>query len=79
MMKSWLPLVLRALAGMVRSRASLSAENAILRHQLSVLQRERPRIPRTHLSLIGRISFDHPEWGEDRIALELDAKLGVEH
>ena len=39
----------------------------------------RPRIPRTHISLIRRISSDHPEWGEDRIALELKAKLGVEH
>jgi transposase InsO family protein len=29
--------------------------------------------------LIRRISSDHPEWGEDRIALELKAKLGVEH
>jgi hypothetical protein len=42
-MTSWLLLVLRTLSGMARSRASLSAENAILRHQLSVLQRERPR------------------------------------
>ena len=24
-------------------------------------------------------SSDHPEWGEDRIALELRLKLGVEH
>jgi hypothetical protein len=39
----------------------------------------RPRIPLTHISLIRRISFDHPEWGEDRIALEFKAKLGVEH
>ena len=135
-MTSWLLLVLRTLSGMARSRASLSAENAILRHQLSVLQRDRPRpwfrpadrvlwiwlcrhwnrwrfalvliqpatvlrwhregyrrfwrrrsggqggrprIPRIHINLIRRISFDHPEWGEDRIALELKAKLGVEH
>ena len=136
MMISWLLLVLRALTGMARSRVSLAAENAVLRHQLSVLQRERPRpflrpadrvlwiwlcrhwsrwrsalvliqpatvlkwhregyrrywrrrsggvggrprIPRNHISLIRRISSDHPEWGEDRIALELKAKLGVEH
>jgi len=135
-MISWLFLVLRALSGMSRSRVSLSAENAILRHQLSVLQRDRPRpplrlvdrvlwiwlcrhwnrwrsalvliqpatvlrwhregyrrhwrrrsggfggrprIPRTHISLIRRISSDHPEWGEDRIALELKAKLGAAH
>jgi len=135
-MISWLLLVLRALTGMARSRVSLAAENALLRQQLSVLQREqprpllrpadrvlwiwlcrhwtgwryalvlvqpatvlkwhregyrrywrrrsggvggRPRIPRSHSSLIRRISSDHPEWGEDRIALELKAKLGVEH
>ncbi|MFC1662512.1 integrase, partial [Gemmatimonadota bacterium] len=135
-MISWLFLVLRALTGMARSPASLVAENALLRHQLSVLQRERPRpflrpadrvlwiwlsrhwsrwrcalvliqpatalrwhregyrrcwrrrsggaggrprIPQSHISLIRRISSDHPEWGEDRIALELKAKLGVKH
>ena len=135
-MTSWLLLVLRTLSGIARSRASLSAENAILRHQLSVLQRDRPRpsfrpadrvlwiwlcrhwyrwrfalvliqpatvlrwhregyrrywrrrsggrggrprIPRSHISLIRRISSDHPEWGEDRIALELKVKLGVGH
>ena len=135
-MISWLLLVLRTLGGMARSRVSLSAENAILRHQLAVLQRGRPRpllrpadrvlwiwlcrhwsrwrsgtgadpashgpqvAPRrvppllattirwvtvdpdslgNHISLIRRISSDHPEWGEDRIALELKAKLGVEH
>jgi len=119
---------------MARSHASLAAENAVLRHQLSVLQRERPRpclgpvdrvlwiwlcrhwsrwrsslvliqpetvlrwhregyrrhwrrrfgglagrprIPRNHINLIRRISSDHPEWGEDRIALELKVELGV--
>ena len=135
-MTSWLLLVLRSPTGLARSHASLAAENAVLRHQLSVLQRERrrpllrpadrvmwiwlarhwsrwryalvliqpatvlkwhregyrrywrrrsgglggrPRIPRSHISLIRRISSDNPEWGEDRIALELKAKLGVEH
>ena len=39
----------------------------------------RPRVSRSHISLIRRISSDNPEWGEDRIALELKAKLGVEH
>ncbi|MBW2255307.1 MAG: transposase [Deltaproteobacteria bacterium] len=39
----------------------------------------RPRIPRRHIAFIRRISSDHPEWGEDRIALELRLKLGVEH
>lgn len=135
-MISWLLLVFRVLAGIARTRASLAGENAVLRHQLSVLQRERPRprllptdrvlwvwlcrhwnrwrsalvlvqpatvlrwhrdgyhrywrrqsgglggrprIPQSHINLIRRISSDHPEWGEDRIALELKAKLGVEH
>ena len=135
-MISWLLLAYRALTGIARSRASLAAENALLRNQLSVLQRERPRpvlrpgdrmlwiwlcrhwgrwrtalvlvqpetvlrwhregyrrywrrqsggmggrprIPRSHINLIRRISSEHPEWGEDRIALELKAKLGVEH
>jgi len=135
-MISWLLLVLRALTGTARSRASLAAENAILRHQLSVPQRARPRpflrpadrvlwirlcrhwsrwrsslvliqpptvlkwhregyrrhwrrrsrgpggrprIPRSQINLIRRISSDHPGWGEDRIALELRGKLGVEH
>ena len=41
-MISWLLLVFRTLSGVARSRVSLSAENAVLRHQLAVLQRERP-------------------------------------
>ena len=39
----------------------------------------RPPIPVEHQAFIRRISTDHPEWGEDRIALELKLKLGVEH
>jgi len=39
----------------------------------------RPRIPRKHIAFIQRISGDHPEWGEDRIAEELAAKFGVDH
>jgi putative transposase len=39
----------------------------------------RPTIPRQHIEFIRRISADHPEWGEDKIALELKLKLGVEH
>ena len=39
----------------------------------------RPPIPREHMALIRRISTDHPEWGEDRIAEELAIKLGVHH
>jgi len=39
----------------------------------------RPRIPDEHIALIRRISGQHPEWGEDRIAEELAIKLGVKH
>ena len=38
----------------------------------------RPRLSRKHIEFIRRISGDHPEWGEDKIALELKLKLGVE-
>ena len=39
----------------------------------------RPRIPRKHINFIRRISSDHPEWGEDKIAEELAAKFGIKH
>ncbi len=39
----------------------------------------RPRIPREHRAFIRRISSDHPEWGEDKIAEELAAKFGIHH
>jgi putative transposase len=39
----------------------------------------RPRIPPKHIAFIRRISGDHPEWGEDRIAEELVAKFGIRH
>jgi hypothetical protein len=42
-------LIWLALVGAFRSRASLEAENTILRHQLNVLRRQSPK--RTHLSL----------------------------
>jgi putative transposase len=32
-----------------------------------------------HIALIRRISGNHPEWGEDKIAEELEIKLGVKH
>ncbi len=80
-MISWLFLVRRPLTGMVRSRASLAAENAILRHQVAVLQRERPRpflrpadrllwiwLCRHHANLIRPISSDHPEWARTGVA-----------
>ena len=39
----------------------------------------RPRIPRRHIEFIRRISSENPSWGEDRIALEMKLKLGIEH
>ena len=39
----------------------------------------RPRIPTEHRAYIRRISGDHPEWGEDKIAEEFDAKFGIHH
>jgi putative transposase len=39
----------------------------------------RPRIDAEHIAFIRRISSDHPEWGEDRIAEEFRLKLGVQH
>jgi hypothetical protein len=39
----------------------------------------RPRIPPEHRAFIRRISGDHPEWGEDKIAEEFDAKFGIHH
>jgi len=39
----------------------------------------RPRIARERINFIRRMSSDHPEWGEDKIAEELAAKFGIEH
>ena len=39
----------------------------------------RPAIPNEHIDVIRRISSDHPEYGEDRIALELEVKFGIRH
>ena len=39
----------------------------------------RPAIPRKHIEFIRRISSDHPEYGENRIALELELKFGIRH
>jgi hypothetical protein len=39
----------------------------------------RPRISQEHIAFIRRMSGDHPEWGEDKIAEELAAKFGIEH
>jgi len=39
----------------------------------------RGTIPQEHIAFIRRISSDHPEYGEDRIALELEIKFGIHH
>ena len=39
----------------------------------------RPAIPYEHIDFIRRISSDHPEYREDRIALELEVKFGIRH
>ena len=39
----------------------------------------RPAIPDEHIHFVRRISSDHPEYGEDRIALELEVKFGIRH
>ena len=39
----------------------------------------RPCIDRQHIAFIKRISGDHPDYGEDRIALELEIKFGIKH
>jgi transposase len=39
----------------------------------------RPTIPGEHIEFIRRISSDHPEYGEDRITLELEVKFGIHH
>ena len=39
----------------------------------------RPRIPAKHIAFIRQISRENPAWGEDRIALEMKLKLGIEH
>jgi putative transposase len=39
----------------------------------------RPPIPQEHIAFIRRISSDHPESGEDKIAEEFAAKFGIQH
>ena len=39
----------------------------------------RPRISQRHIDFIKRISGDHPEYGKERIALELEIKFGIKH
>ena len=52
---------------------------ALWRRRSNTGQIGRPRIPGKHIAFIQRISGDHPEWGEDKIAEELAAKFGIEH
>jgi len=39
----------------------------------------RPPIPGEHIDFIRQISSNHPEYGKDRIALELEVKFGIRH
>jgi len=39
----------------------------------------RPAIAKEHIDFIRRISSDHPEYGEDRVTLELEVKFGIRH
>ncbi len=39
----------------------------------------RPRIAQEHITFIRRISSDHPEWGEDKIAEEFAARFAIHH
>ena len=41
-------------------------------------RRGRPPVPREVIEVIRRISVEQPSWGEDRIALEMKLKLGIE-
>ena len=54
-MDSLCKLIWSALVGLFRSRASLQAENLVLRHQLNVLRRKSPR--RITSSAIDRLLF----------------------
>jgi hypothetical protein len=64
-----------------RSHRALLYSNLALRQQLGIYKRKqrRPCIPLQHIGFICRISSDHPEYGEDRITLELEVKFGIKH
>ena len=82
-----LKLLLRCLRSAIRSRQSLIFENAALRHQIEVLQRNasrprlrwpgRPRVSREVRDLIRQMSQANSLWGAPRIHGEL-LKLGIE-
>src|SRR5258708_35086311 len=64
-------LIWLALVGAFRSRASLEAENTILRHQLNVLRRQSPKRPT--FGVLDRLVFA----GFDRFGPEVLGALGV--
>jgi putative transposase len=82
-------LLRRLWAGWARSLVVVRPDTVLAWHRrgFQVLWRRRscrgkvgrPLIPRRHIAFIQRISRDHPEWGEDRIAEELVAKFEIDH
>ncbi len=78
---------LARLAGLAGLREASDGDRVAPARLPSVLAQEvsyqdgvgRPRIPRSHIALIKRLSRENPSWGEDRIADELRLKLGIEH
>jgi hypothetical protein len=91
-MDSLCKLIRSALVGLFRSRASLQAENLVLRHQLIRWHRAgfqtywrgksgsgggRPGTPAEIRQLIRQISIANPFWGAPRIHGEL-LKLGID-
>src|SRR5258708_9534119 len=64
-------LIWLALVGAFRSRASLEAENTILRHQLNVLRRQSPKRPT--FGILDRLIFA----GLFRLAPELLGALAI--
>ena len=77
-----LNLALRLLFSVFQTRQALILENATLRHQIEVLQRNsnRPRLlwrDPAFWDLIRQMSRDNPLWGAPRIHGEL-LKLGID-
>jgi hypothetical protein len=58
LMGDMLKMILWAVIGLFRSRASLEAESLTLRHQLNVLRRKSPKRPT--FSNFDRLVFAHP-------------------
>jgi hypothetical protein len=61
------------------SRGTAEASSSLGRRKSHSAKIGRPCIARKHINFIQRISADHPEWVEDRIAGELLTKFGIEH